>query len=40
MKKIIKFLLGNVRTKYLRPEISVLEFILILVVAYYIVSAI
>ena len=38
MKKIIKFLLGNIRTKYLKPEISVLEFILILALTYYIVS--
>jgi len=36
MINLIKFLLSKVRTKYLRPEISVLEFILILVMSYYI----
>jgi hypothetical protein len=35
-----RVLFSKIRTRYLRPEISVLEFILILVVAYYIASAI
>lgn len=38
MIDILKFLLSKIRTKYLRPEISVLEFILILVIVYLITN--